>query len=173
MTGAAITFGSVRIRSQEGCFHAQRTAAGHPHSAPPASVRAVACMEARTLVMVTFEETIARPRAGQRRVQAVPAPHMDAQMAQAEQSAATPSCEPPVFEVDRAIRGRSPDSDRGSDHERPFAMELPEHRQDLRARRRVQMPVGSSASRRTGSLINARAMATRCISPPEALQAGA
>ena len=56
------------------------------------------------------------------------------------------------------------------EHERGAAqpVDLEQQVDDLRGRSRVsRLPVGSSASRSGGSLASARAIATRCCSPPE------
>ena len=48
-----------------------------------------------------------------------------------------------------------------------LAVQAAEHVEDLAARLASRLPVGSSASRSSGPVTSARAMAARCISPPE------
>ena len=57
------------------------------------------------------------------------------------------------------------------DDDRPSALggERQQELDDLRAGLRVEVSVGSSASSTCGSLASARAMATRCCSPPETM----
>jgi hypothetical protein len=50
----------------------------------------------------------------------------------------------------------------------PFlSVQAEEELDHLRAGRRIEIPVGSSAKSSRGRLTKARAMATRCCSPPE------